>query len=116
MLPSGEKIMAEKQKLSSLEWCGWKKSEHYKHVLCCPFQLAQKLREEIEDGEVVVVDDGAEDKLPDEERNVFEQLLPIAEKEVSSGPDSLFEKVLPSTIANQYISLLDNFWSTIARL
>ena len=46
------------------------------------FQLANKLREEIEDGEVVTVDDGSEESLPEEERAVFEALLPMAAKEV----------------------------------
>lgn len=47
-------------------------------------QLAQTLKEEHGDGIIVFVDDGAEQNMPEEERNKFEEFLPIKDKQVIS--------------------------------
>ncbi|OQV19146.1 Villin-1 [Hypsibius exemplaris] len=62
-------------------------------------KIAQKLRTEHGGGNVVVVDDGAEDKLPADELKVFEDHLSLGKKQLAtlsradSNDDTLHEKV-----------------------
>ncbi len=45
-------------------------------------QLAQTIKDENGDGDIVYVDDGSETSLPDSELSLFEKFLPVKDKNV----------------------------------